>query len=129
MRWYGRKWVCFGVACERFVVGWETKKFKCLDEVLGRKERWTRMTLGPHYPPLTLFRLRCIHLNQGLWRGRTPLCVSLHCDDTCSECCATYVRAVRTKPVPIKRQRHPCRHPTSCPKRAHAEARVRCRQG
>lgn len=38
---------CFGVACERVVVGWETKKFKCFDEVLGRKERWTRMTLGP----------------------------------------------------------------------------------
>jgi len=63
----------------------------------GGKERWTRMTHRPQttsYPPLALFRLQCIHLNQDLWRGRTPLCVPRHCDDTCSECCATYVRAV-----------------------------------
>jgi hypothetical protein len=118
VRWGEREQseICFGTACLWEI--WWAGRAKSLNVptvccLLGRSER-----RAAHVPHDTR--------QSRPWRSphTSPRCVVQHCDDTCIQCCATCMRAVRMKPVPINVQRHPCSYPTIDPGTAHVEARV-----
>jgi hypothetical protein len=98
----------------RDLVGWEIAKFKCFDCMLGRSERraGARATWIPATRPVS-FAVQSTQSRSWRLPHTSPRCVVQHCDDTCIECCATCMRAVRMKPVPISFQDTPAAIPHS----------------
>jgi hypothetical protein len=100
------------------LVGWESKKVKCQLLRGAGKERPTSRPRTCHIykiPATRLVSFAVQSTQSSPWRSphTSPRCVARHCDDTCIECCATCMRAVRAKPVPISIQDTPAAIPHS----------------
>ena len=93
------------------------KRLNVFDRILGRSERQAGRARATKLPATCLVFVCaaiCNRLNQVRGVRRTPHRVALYgiaSDDTCIQCCATCMRAVRMKPVPISIQDTPAAVP------------------